>query len=54
MKRMIWFTTISILFMLFIMPAIMASLIKMTPADDQPGYGPRRLVWPEKTFNLWH
>ena len=43
MKKMIWFTTISILFMLFIVPAIMASLIKMTPADDQPGYGPRRL-----------
>src|SRR3989339_1092087 len=43
MKKMIWFTTISILFMLFIMPAVMASLIKMTPAGDQPGYGPRRL-----------
>ena len=43
MKKMIWFTTISILFMLFIMPAIMASTIKMTPAGDQPGYGPRRL-----------
>lgn len=43
MKKMIWFTTISVLFMLFIMPGVMASTIKMTPAGDQPGYGPRRL-----------
>ena len=43
MKKMIWFTTISILFVLFIVPGIMASAIKMIPAGDQPGYGPRRL-----------
>jgi len=42
-KKMIWFTTISILFVLFIVPGIMASAIKMIPAGDQPGYGPRRL-----------
>ena len=43
MKKTIWFTIISILFVLFIVPGIMASAIKMIPAGDQPGYGPRRL-----------
>lgn len=43
MKKMIWFTTALILFVLFIVPGIMASTIKMIPAGDQPGYGPRRL-----------
>lgn len=38
MKKMIWFTTISILFLLFLMPAVMASVINMIPAGDQPGY----------------
>ncbi|MDP3918075.1 MAG: hypothetical protein Q8Q30_02795 [Candidatus Woesebacteria bacterium] len=36
---MIKYTTFTILFILFIVPALMASLIKMIPADDQPGYG---------------
>ena len=43
MRKMIWFTTISILFVLFVVPGILASTIKMIPASDQPGYGPRRL-----------
>lgn len=38
MKKMIWFTTASILFILFVVPGIMASAIKMIPANNQPGY----------------
>lgn len=38
MKKMIWLTTFSILFVLFILPGIMVSAIKMIPANDQPGY----------------
>ena len=37
-NKMVWFTTASILFLLFIVPGLLASLIKMTPANDQPGY----------------
>ncbi len=33
------FTVTIILFLILIFPALMASLIKMIPADDQPGYG---------------
>ncbi len=40
---MIWFTTASVLFVIFIFPAIMALTIKMIPAKDQPGYGPKRI-----------
>ncbi|MDI6785142.1 MAG: hypothetical protein QMD92_00375 [bacterium] len=35
---MIWFTSISIMFLLFIIPGLMAGLIDMIPAGDQPGY----------------
>lgn len=38
MKKMIWFTTVSILFLLFLVPVILAGTINMTPAKDQPGY----------------
>jgi len=38
MKKMIWFTCFSILFLLFIAPGLMASFIDMVPANDQPGY----------------
>jgi hypothetical protein len=38
MKKIIWFTTISILFLVFLMPAVMASVINMIPSGDQPGY----------------
>lgn len=38
MKKMIWLTTISILFLLFIVPGILASALDMIPANDQPGY----------------
>lgn len=38
MKKMIWFTGIVILFLLFIVPGLMAGLIDMIPAGDQPGY----------------
>lgn len=37
-------TTLAILFLLFVLPAIMASLIKMIPASDQPGYGDKGRV----------
>lgn len=38
-RKMVWFTTFSILFLLFVLPGIMATLIRMIPANDQPGYG---------------
>jgi len=38
-NKIIIFTTTTILFLLFILPAFMASLLKMIPASDQPGYG---------------
>jgi hypothetical protein len=38
MKKMIWLTTFSVLFSLFVVPAVLAVTLKMTPAGDQPGY----------------
>ncbi|MCX6704787.1 MAG: hypothetical protein NT162_00400 [Candidatus Woesebacteria bacterium] len=38
MKKLIWFTTTLILFMLFLAPAILALGIKLIPGEDQPGY----------------
>lgn len=38
MKKMIWLTTLSILFLLFIAPGILVSALDMIPANDQPGY----------------
>ena len=38
MKKMIWLTTISVAFLVFIMPAVLTSALKMIPANDQPGY----------------
>ena len=38
MKKLIWFTTITILFLVFISPAVLALGIKLIPGGDQPGY----------------
>lgn len=38
MKKLIWFTTIIILFFIFVAPAILALGIKLIPGGDQPGY----------------
>jgi len=38
MKKMIWLTTISILFIVFVIPGIFAYAIDMVPASNQPGY----------------
>lgn len=38
------FTTFTILFLLFLFPAFMASLIKIIPNGDQPGYGDKGRV----------
>ena len=38
MKKMIWLTTVSVLFLVFIVPGIMAFAIDIIPANDQPGY----------------
>lgn len=40
MKKLIWFTTISILFLVFIAPAVLALGISLVPGDSQPGYNP--------------
>lgn len=40
MNKSIWFTTVLILFLVFVVPGILVSVIDMIPADDQPGYNP--------------
>jgi hypothetical protein len=35
---MIWLTTLSVLFVVLLVPAILAMTLKMIPAGDQPGY----------------
>jgi len=37
-KKMIWLTTLSVLFVVLLVPAILAMTLKMIPAGDQPGY----------------
>jgi len=37
-KKMIWLTTVSVLFLVFVVPAILASALKMIPVNIQPGY----------------
>lgn len=43
-KLLIVFTTVSILFLLFVIPIFMTIPIKMVPANDQPGYDGVRTV----------
>ncbi len=38
MKKMIWLTTTSVLFLVFVVPAVLASALKMIPINIQPGY----------------
>lgn len=38
MKKLIWFTTIFVLFLIFVAPALLALGIKLVPGEDQPGY----------------
>ena len=40
MKKLIWFTTTVILFLVFAAPAILALGLKLIPGGDQPGYNP--------------
>jgi hypothetical protein len=37
-KKLVWFTTIATLFLIFVAPAILALGIKLIPGGDQPGY----------------
>jgi len=37
-RKMIWLTTLSVLFVVLLVPAILAMTLKMVPAGDQPGY----------------
>ncbi|MFZ3302001.1 MAG: hypothetical protein WA152_04785 [Microgenomates group bacterium] len=54
-KLIIKFTTFVILFVLFVFPAMLAMLIKMIPANDQPGYGQmgRVSVYGDRTFTQY-
>jgi hypothetical protein len=54
-NKLVVFTTTFILFVLLIVPAILASLIKMIPANDQPGYGSGGSVsvYGERTFTQY-
>ena len=38
MKKLIWFTTVTVIFLIFIAPAVLALGIKLIPGGDQPGY----------------
>ena len=40
MKKLIWLTTLLILFIVFFVPAFLALGIKLIPNGDQPGYRP--------------
>jgi hypothetical protein len=40
MKKMIWLTTSFVLILLFIVPIVLASALKMVPGNVQPGYNP--------------
>ena len=53
MKKLIWFTTLTILFLVFIVPGLMALTIDMIPASDQPGYGgsARVSIYGERQFS---
>jgi len=53
MKKLIWFTTLTVLFLVFIMPGLMALTIDMIPASDQPGYsGSTRVsIYGERQFS---
>lgn len=55
MQKFSIFTIVIILVLLFGTPAIMASLIKMIPANEQPGYGQmgRVSVYGDRTFTQY-
>lgn len=55
MRKFSIFTIIIILAMLFLAPVFMASLIKMIPAKDQPGYGDmgRVSVYGDRNFTQY-
>ncbi len=55
MRKFSIFTIIIILAMLFLSPVAMASLIKMIPANDQPGYGDmgRVSVYGDRNFTQY-
>jgi len=38
MKKLIWATTVFVLFLIFVLPGLMALLIDFVPAEDQPPY----------------
>lgn len=42
MRKLFWLTTITVLFLVFVAPALLALGIKMVPAQDQPGYNPNQ------------
>jgi hypothetical protein len=63
MKKMIWITTLFVIFLVFVVPGILASTLKIIPSGDQPGfnsdqrlsiYGQRRVSqrFVSKTENL--
>ncbi|KKS95156.1 MAG: hypothetical protein UV71_C0011G0009 [Microgenomates group bacterium GW2011_GWC1_43_13] len=52
MKKLIWFTTITILFLVFIAPAFLALGIKMIPGENQPGYDPAQRLSIYQTRNV--
>lgn len=37
-KKLVWLATLSVMFVLFVVPALLALVLKMIPASDQPGY----------------
>lgn len=53
--RLIGFTTIIIITILFVVPAFLASLLKMIPDSDQPGYGSKgtALIYKDRDFTQY-
>lgn len=52
MKKLIWITSILILFTVFVFPGLMALFLDMIPASDQPGYDEAIMVsiYGKRTF----
>lgn len=52
MKKMIWLTIISVLAIVFVVPALLAMSLSMIPANVQPGYDPniRLSIYSDRVF----
>ncbi len=40
MRKLVWFTTLAILSLVFLVPVVLSLGLKLIPGEDQPGYNP--------------